>query len=246
MKKYWYSITGSIILISLLSWGIWCKFQYLSETILAITAIIILWYTWETFQIRKSNQELLYKSRRPVVGFEIFVNKDKPVDTWFRLINHSDYPVAALVKCNFKLGGKEVPNVWDAYNGKEFWNLQYKQIKEGHFNWLDLYSKLSLFSGEEIKELKTSNYEHVKREITKGLILKYDFESPPNLTMDVEIFCLNDHDEKLYYPSVHYEFDPYRIGWVVNLTSKKPYWKFESEPIWVKNVLSNYTTNKKA
>jgi hypothetical protein len=175
------------------------------------------------------------------------MNPNQPVDTRFRIINHSDYPVAALVKCNFKLGDEVIPNVWEAYDGKEFWNLQYKQVKEGHFNWLDLYSNLNLFTKDEIDELKSGDYEQVKRKVTGDLILKYDFKKPPRLTMDIEIFCLNDQKENLYYPPVHYEFDPFRIGWIPNLTTKKPYWKYEIEPKWAKNnidILNNLIDKK--
>ena len=238
VKKYWISIIGALVILVLLTMGIYCDFEFLSDTLLAITALIILWYTWETFLIRKSNQDLLQKSRRPAVGYVVFTNEKQPVDTRFRIINHSEYPVAALIKCVFKIDDKVVPNIWPAYNGKEYWNVQFKEMKEGHFNWLELYSKIGIFTDEELEEIKKSKYEGVKRKITKDLILSYDFKKPPVLKMSIEIFCVNEFGEKMYYPPAYYEFDPYRIGWVAHLTSTIPYWEYDAKPKWIENKIT--------
>lgn len=59
-----------------------------ANSILALTAIIIVWYTWETYEIRY---------------------------------------------------------IWKSYDGKEFWNLQYNQVKEGHFYWIDCWGQRMYF-----------------------------------------------------------------------------------------------------
>jgi hypothetical protein len=46
---------GSIAILALMFAGTFWKITFISEGILGITAIIILWYTWETSQIRKAD-----------------------------------------------------------------------------------------------------------------------------------------------------------------------------------------------
>ena len=211
-----------------------------SNFILSITAVIIFWYTWETNEIRKISQEKLLKSKRPIIGYEIFNNPEKPLDTRFILHNHSDYPLAALVKCNFKIDEMEVSEVWAPYDGKEYWNLQYKQTKHGHFCWYDLYLKAVFNKDEltvqknEINGLKNSNAEDIRKKVTSDLLLIYDVGEPPKMTMDLELYCLNEFGEPTYYPETHYEMDIFRMEWIPILTSEKPYWKHDSKPSWIK------------
>ena len=103
MQKYLISIIVALIILILLIMGVYYNWNFLSDILLALTAIIILWYTLETFFIRNYNQDLLKKSQRPAIGYIIFINETQPIDTRFRIVNHSDYPVAVLIKCVFKI-----------------------------------------------------------------------------------------------------------------------------------------------
>ena len=54
-------IIGSIAILSLIFAGSFYEVTFISESILGITAIVILWYTWETSKIRKADQEIAGK-----------------------------------------------------------------------------------------------------------------------------------------------------------------------------------------
>lgn len=120
--------------------------SFVSEGILGITAIIVLWYTWETSQIRKAEREItevsrasLLKMYRPAISCSVFSNKTKPYDTRIRLLNLSDIAVAVSLNCNLKVDGELIKEFSPAYEGKDYWNLQFREEKEGHFSVLDLY-----------------------------------------------------------------------------------------------------------
>ena len=203
-----------------------------SNAILVVTAIIVLWYTVETYLIRIANQELLYKSHRPIVGFNLVANSSNQFDARFRLVNHSEYPVAVRVKLNFKINDEIIPGIWPAYDGKEYWNLQYRQSVEGHFDILKIYAKSKLFTDLDIKDIQDITKQDKKRLITIEARNKNELESDPILTSVVEVFSENDKGEKIFYPPMKFQYDPYRELWVPTVTSKKPYWDYETTPPW--------------
>ena len=84
---------GSIAILALIFCGAFWNITVVSEGILGITAIIILWYTWETSQIRRAEREIAEVSRasllrlyRPAIGCSVFTNKKKPYDTRIELV----------------------------------------------------------------------------------------------------------------------------------------------------------------
>jgi len=164
----------------------------LSDSILAFTAIIVLWYTVETNMIRVANQELLHKSKRPAVGFNLFPNPKNQFDVRFQLINQSDYPVAVRVKITFKIDDEIIPEIWPAYNGKGYWNLQFQQSVEGHFDIIRIFAKSRLFEGVDINKIQGMSKEDKKREITKETRFRNQLEADPILTATVEVFSIND------------------------------------------------------
>jgi len=241
MKKFFFIYIPTFLIILILINDLLFNPKFTSDIILGMTAIVILWYTWETYNIRKAenliaeaNNEALTRAMRPVVGFAINMNRSYPLNTIFRIKNLSKYPVAVLIKCNFKINGELISDVWNAYDGKEYWNLQYKQVKYGHFCWFDLYNKIELFSKNNIKELKRNDPEEIRKKITEAIIFKYDFEEPPSFTMDLEVYSKNDLKQTVYYPQEHYVFDLNRFTWISVLTSEKPFWEYNSKPFWAK------------
>ena len=54
IRKHIIVIIGMILILSATIIRIFCEFDFYSDSILAITALIILWYTYETSEIRKS------------------------------------------------------------------------------------------------------------------------------------------------------------------------------------------------
>lgn len=198
---------------------------------------MILWYTLETSEIRKANiviaeanRESQLRYKRPIVGFGVYMNKDDPTDTRFFLKNLSNYPVAVQVNCNFRIDNEEIRDVWPEYAGLKYWNLQYRQEKEGHFNWLDLYAKWGILTEEKLKELKSLDPNYAVDELIKFFEISKSLSKPPQLTIDIEIFCRNDLGSSLFYPPDHYELDIYREAWIPTVTSDKPYWEFNEMP----------------
>jgi len=116
-------VISAILILALLILDIVFLLSFTSNLILGITAIIILWYTYETHLIRKYNDQMSKQSRRPSVGYKIFPLGVDPRRTGFEIVNYSKYPVAVKVQCVFKLDGKIIPIKWPAYNGEEYWNF---------------------------------------------------------------------------------------------------------------------------
>lgn len=207
-------------------------FDLYSDIILAITALIILWYTFETAEIRKSeniiaktSEENLKRLKSPTVICTIFTNPDNSLDTRVRLSNLSDYPVAVKLNLNIKIADERV-NFSPSYNGEHYWNLQYKEANEGHFSWLDLFRKHNLISEDDYKDIKNSS---IAERISKSTsFLQRNFSSkPPKITMDKEVFCENEMGLTAYYPPMHYDYDYARKVWIPILTSDKPYWEYK-------------------
>jgi len=216
------------LIVAKLLWNV----SFFSDGILLITAFIILWYTWETHQIReaesiiaKESKERIRKQQTPIIGYEIFKSNSKPHDTGFRIINLSDHPVAVQVNCNFKINEKPITNYSPAYDGKHFWNLQYRQTKEGHFSILDLFLVMNLIPQEKIREIIQNKPYEIREKLIGWIIFKFNMELP-NLTMDIEINCHNDFGKSSKYPPTHYDFNFDRLEWIPIITSDKPYWKY--------------------
>jgi len=210
----------------------------LNNIILSVTAIIIFWYTYETSKIRKANliisdynDLLLKKSRKPVVSFAIEMVKDQLKDTIFTIINLSDFPVAARIRCNFKINDIPITDVWPSYDGKEFWNLQYKELKQGVFCWIDLLEKGNYLSNEKAKSLKQEGYDEIRNYF---MVLEGPQRIEPKLTIDLEVYSFNEFGEDAYYPPAYYEFDLWRLVWIPRITSEKPIWEYDSKPSWTK------------
>jgi len=205
---------GSIAILVLMFAGILWKIAFISEGILGITATVILWYTWETSQIRKADQEIaevskasLLKSYHPAVGCLVFMNKDMPYDTRIRLMNLSDIGAAVKLNCNFKIDGEPIKNIPPDYEGKVYWNLQFRQEKEGHFSILDLYFWSGSISMNELKKIKDAGE---PEEIRRRFYSTFAFEpstnapstapsTPPEISMDIEIYCCNDKKQEAYF-----------------------------------------------
>jgi len=223
-------ISFGFIIAALFALKVFFGFTLLTESILGITALIVFWYTHETYLIRKANQEILFKSQRPVVGYTFFPNENNHWDTIFNITNLSDYPVATLVKCTFKCAGKPFENNWPEYNGILYWNLQFRETKEGHFDLRHLYQRAGYFDQDQLKNINDNKFLEI-------MIIKYN-NDPPKLTMEVEVYCINFLGQSTFYPTTLYSHDPFRKVWITTLTADKPYWKFEQEPNWVKKFLS--------
>lgn len=241
---------GSIAILALIFCGAFWNITAVSEGILGITAIIILWYTWETSQIRRAEREIaevsrasLFRLYRPAIGCSVFTNEEKPYDTRIGLFNLSDIAVAVNLHCNLKVNGESIRNFSPAYEGKDYWNLQFREEKEGHFSVLDLYLKRGLISEKEIQKIKEAgNPDQIRTQFYNTFAFGPNTDAssavpstPPEISMDLEIYCYNDKKQETYYPPVHYKFNSFRMIWIPTLTNEKPYWDFEDKPDWIKS-----------
>ena len=150
LDNYVVAITASFSILGLILMRTLGSASAVSEGILGITGLVVLWYTWETSQIRKAENTIAEASRykmesyqRPVVGCNVFTNADRPFDTRLSITNLSDNPLAAQVNCNFKIDGEPIENFSSAYDGTFFgWQdglLQHGSTRNTFF--LGSYSK---------------------------------------------------------------------------------------------------------
>lgn len=200
-----------------------------SNTLYGITALIILLYTYETSKIRKAN-EITAKATEinlrllmtPKVGLSIFTNPHDQINTRVRLTNFSAYKVSIKLDLKIKLDGK-IAKFYDAYCGKEVWNLRENNGKEGHFYWLDLLEKNRKIVKGEFSRIKKLPNPSDRIDESERIINSLD--PIPKITMDVEIYYHYlelDYMEELYlnkkFNYGHYTYDYKRRVWVPILT----------------------------
>jgi hypothetical protein len=234
------TFVGCLAILLIVGLGIRYNWKHITDLVLGITAVIILWYTWETSQIRKAEEmiaeasyEASKRNKMPSVGCIIFTNPERTYDTRFRVVNQSFYPVAVRVRCNFKINDELLDKFSSDYDGTRYWNLQINEEKEGHFSWLDLHENKGLIPNSEVKKVKeATSKEEAEETINKYISFNLDFKLP-KLTMDLELYCKNNFGFETSYPTVRYRFDYDKKEWIPTLTSDKPYWEFESKPSWV-------------
>ena len=233
------TFVGCIAIFVIIGLGISCNWKHISDLVLGITAAIILWYTWETSEIRKANEiiaqanrETSEKNKRPIIAYNVYTNPHCTYDTRFQLINQSTYPLAVKVRCNFKINDELLENFSSDYDGTRYWNLQINEEKEGHFSWLDLHAHKKLIPFNEFKRIKeATSKEEADKIINMYISFGLDFKLP-TLTMDLELYCKNHFGFESYYPSVRYKFNYDKKEWIPTLTSDKPIWEFETRPSW--------------
>ena len=240
LRKYIIILLSIITIIILTICKILYNFDLYSDSILVVTALIILWYTFETSEIRKSesiiakaNEENQKRFRSPIVICKIYTNENDPLDTRVRLSNLSNYPVAVRLNCNIKIENEVLKDFSPAYDGRHYWNLQYGQLKEGHFTWFDLLRTKKLISEDEFKEIKKDSIPDKLKKSIEIVANQFDL-NPPKITMDIEVYCENEMGLNTYYPPVHHDYDFSRKIWIPILTSEKPYWEYNSKPAWIR------------
>jgi hypothetical protein len=208
-------------------------FSY-SDIILSITALILVWYTYETHVIAEANEENQKYFRKPTINYRIYRHDTDKLETMLGIENSSNHPVAVRLNCNFKIDGEALSEFTD-YSGGTYWNLQYKEGKTGHFSFLTLLLNKGTLSIEVFNEIKNAPITDPDDRYNYAVAKLYELIGPtlPSITMDVEIYCQNEMDVS-YYPPVHYDYDYLRKRWIPKITSTKPYWEYDSKPEWTK------------
>lgn len=235
---------GCASIFGLIYAGVVWKARFVSEGVYAITAIVILWYTWETSQIRRAektiaeaSEEALNRAWRPSVGCVITTDPNIPHETYIEITNQSNYAVAVRINCNFCINGNPIQNFSPDLSGDKYWNLQLNGKKWGHFSWLNLFLHVGMISSQQADQIKNS--QNAAAAIQDYLIFQFNLpnpsSNPPELTMDLEVYCENERNLFTYYPKVHYKYDFNRLIWIPNITSDEPYWQLGNRPSWVAN-----------
>ena len=142
----------------------------------------------------------------------------------FKISNMSKFPVSALIKSWIDFNGQELENDIIGYSGKEFWNLQFNEVKRGHFSILKIISENNLLDRTIIDDLEPSGGVH-RNGILSGLNLK--------ITMSIEVYCINEYGQSVFYPSKIYNIDYKKNFCIPVQTSKSPYWTYGKTPDWL-------------
>lgn len=206
---------------------------FLTPIILAITAVIVLWYTHETSVIAKATAEQQSQFIKPTINYRIYTHQTDKIETMFKILNSSNYPVAVRLNLKVKINNEILENFSPAYDGTEYWNLQYRQKKVGHFSFLDLLLKKEQIPQNVYNNIKQNPPEN-RYDIAMDELSNIFNSNLPKIIMDIEIYCENEMDYS-YYPPVHYDYVYERNSWIPKITSTKPYWEYDSIPDWINN-----------
>jgi len=239
MKKY----CLLIILISLIVIAVFiseCTHSgKTSGIVLLITALIILWYTFETYLIRKKEEFVLSREKQPIVEFSLNLNPSNVKYVQFHISNLSNYPVSCLVKLTVKIGDKIVPVTWPEYDGKKYWNLQFRQPKQGHFSWIELLKAPGILSEEQVRSL--DNIPNLPVEYSARQFLRTtEFLKIRLLVVhiDIDVYSLDEFKMHQCYPTTYYDLDLSRCALIATLCSDHPYFDYDTVPNWVKRKMS--------
>lgn len=237
-------ITVIVIIFITIIWALnqyykWFNFT-ISDLILAITAVIIFSYTFETFKIReanekiaKANYELLSQQRQPVVSFVFDEKSQKIANFSFHLINLSGSAVSVLVNLTIEIEGKIFEHHWPEYKGERYWNLQYQEEKTGGFDVIVLLDQIGINKGDIIKENFIFDPRDQRIRDLENLFKKQGISFPTSLIFKIEIFSQNATGDFVYYPSSVYNYDLSQLKLKPQVTSDKPYWEYGKKPDWV-------------
>lgn len=228
MKKYIFFILLALLSIILFHF----KILDITQLLLALTGIIVFWYTYETSILRKHSQENLNKGRRPIVGFNLSLNSDNYKDIQFQIINHSSYPVSCLIKLKIKVFGKYVDDIWDDYDGKRFWNIEVNQAKFGHFGWLQLMTKADIYKSNVISKITEQSVSQIRDKIYEEIV-KSKSHSDSTINFELQVFSFNEFGFYNCYPKFFYNLRFDRFSFVAGITSNKPYLNYNYIPDWL-------------
>ena len=203
----------------------------LSDLIIGATAIIVLWYTYETHKIQIAEQMIanvnIQKSDRekmPVVQYHLKINPKDLFDVQFFVENLSEYRASVQVRINLMVNGYFYDNPLNEYNGNEYWNLNYRDNKMGHFSIINVLRTLELYSQEDLNKLDSFG---------DAYILDFIEKLPLAVEYFVEVYCSNEFKKSVYYPAISYKLDFQKRVCIPNMTSDKPYWEQSNQPDWV-------------
>ncbi len=172
----------------------------ITNLILGITLIIILWYARNTQRMATIAEKRWERDSMIRATYNIKMATDKK-SVLFAITNPSTLLVSALVNCNFKIY-REPVDYSDAYNGKDLWEIFPGQISQGHFEISTLLSK----KGKTIEQMKSERTQANHEE---------------QLTMELKIKFRDETGEEKELPARRHFFDFERGDWIPKITKKR-------------------------
>lgn len=169
MKKIWMLLIVTMVLIGIiiLSDIIFNKCNnirligYGNFFIWGITAALVFLYMRETYKLRDIEQKRLTKENSPTINLQLVLHPEIKDELLFILINTSQERLSCLVNIKYKIefgdGNALIDNKdmdFEPYNGKQIWNLQYREKKQGHFRWSQLIENFDETIKLQIKDLE--------------------------------------------------------------------------------------------
>jgi hypothetical protein len=151
ISNWWPMILGGLLLGALLTSGLLGCLDpnYVQTAVLAVTAIIILWYTVETMRVRREAESRARRDREPLLYFEVKEFSKMAPDPGqgfhfaFNLTNQSTNSALAHVRMRLKSGSQDavLPSN-PPYNGKQIWEITpFFQIS-GWFDLMEMFERI--------------------------------------------------------------------------------------------------------
>lgn len=139
-------------ILAFLAFGHYANFneQFIQSVILALTLVVVLWYTIETYLLRREAESRAERDREPKISCDVDPSQwvCPPLTSeyrfWFKLQNHSSNNALARITVRARIGsGRTIVSRRPGYDGKQSWEIiPFFQIQ----GWFDLYEIFRDFS----------------------------------------------------------------------------------------------------
>ncbi len=221
--------------------------------ITAITAIIILIYTKETYELRVIESKKYERELRPILEYKVEQRNDEnPFELTLLIHNKSNELISCLVKLeyfilldnnSFTIHKK---NPWKRFQGNRIWNIQYKQTIESKFeitkafkwynSWLDSYY---LYKSSEDYSL----YMKSIMELSKFYKPDYNIEEMRSfkLLFKFHLVSFTNSTNVIPYIPITYIINMLLVNHNLEycFTSETPAYKYDKIPKWAEKIINN-------
>jgi len=172
----------------------WLDASIANIVIIAITAILVLFYVVDTHSIAKITERELRERIRPRIGFELHPKKTPSgIITHVFVTNNSTF--FCEVYTDFNMQVYDIPVEYsDRYTGREVWYILPGHTTKGYF----YISKILQKAGKNFSQvIKDTNYDEARK-----------------LFIDVKIKARGVPGGSVGYPKLHWYFDFNRNKWI--------------------------------
>ncbi|NQS89581.1 hypothetical protein HQ584_07330 [Patescibacteria group bacterium] len=172
----------------------WLNANIGNTVIIAITAILVLFYVVDTHSIAKITERELQERIRPRIGFELYPKKTpNDIITHVFVKNNSTFFCEVYTDFNMQVYDTPVEHS-DRYTGREVWYILPGHTTKGQFYISEILQK----AGKNLSQvIKDTNYDEARR-----------------LFIDVHIKAEGRPGGIVEYPKLHWYFDFSKNAWV--------------------------------